>query len=364
MEMRANRAAGEGPPQQGFDKANKERSPASKSRRRFLTIVAAASAVGLTSGIGVLAGRRTTSDSSLHHWQGSALGADASLLVHHPDSGEARRLIALARTEIDRLESIFSLHQADSALARLNLQGWLDDPPAELVQLLARARAWSVASDGAFDVTVQPLWSLYRDHFTQVNPDPDGPSANAVARARRLVDYQALEISAHRISFQRPGMAVTLNGIAQGAITDYVADLLHRNGLQNSLIDLGEMRALGAHPEGRPWRVGVKDPYDGTALVAQVDLTDRAMATSSVTGTVFEASGRQHHLFDPKSGRPGRGLVSASVVARRAADADAFSTALLAASQPLSFKPSVSMGVERVLTIDDEGTIRNWNARA
>jgi thiamine biosynthesis lipoprotein len=335
-----------------------------KSRRRFLTIVAATSTVGLTGAIGVLAGRSTAPDRSLYHWQGSALGADASLLVHHTDSGEARRLIALARTEIDRLERIFSLHLPDSALARLNRQGWLDEPPVELVRLLERAREWSVTSDGAFDVTVQPLWSLYRDHFAQADPDPDGPSANAVARALRLIDYQALEISDHRISFQRPGMAVTLNGIAQGAITDYVADLLSSNGLQNSLIELGEMRALGGHPEGRPWRVGVRDPYDGAALVAQIDLTDRAMATSSVTGTVFDASGRQHHLFDPMSGRPSRGLISASVIARRAADADAFSTALLAAREPLSFEPSVRMGVDRVLTIDAEGTVRDWNTNA
>ena len=85
------------------------------------------------------------------------------------------------------------------------------------------------------------------------------------------------------------------------------------------------------------------------------------MATSSVTGTVFDASGLHHHLFDPASGRPGRGLVSASVIGRHAVDADAFSTALLAAHKPLSFESGISMGIEQVITIDGEGVMFNWN---
>ena len=157
-------------------------------------------------------------------------------------------------------------------------------------------------------------------------------------------------------------MAVTLNGIAQGDITDRVAKLLATEGLTNSLIDLGEMRALGEHPEGRPWRVGVKDPFDSGSLVTQLNLTNRAIATSSVTGTVFDTSGRQHHLFDPKSGRPSHGLISASVIARRATDADAFSTALLTADAPLSFDLGIRMGVEQVVTINRDGAVTNWNA--
>ncbi len=93
-------------------------------------------------------------------------------------------------------------------------------------------------------------------------------------------------------------------------------------------------------------------------------LTDRALATSSVTGTVFDTSGRQHHLFDPTSGRPSRGLISASVIAQRACDADAFSTALLAAPEPLAPETVAHMGVEQVLTVDAEGVLGEWRAPA
>ncbi len=291
------------------------------------------------------------------------MGAEAHLLIHHQDVAEAARLLALVRAEIERLEQIYSLKRRDSDLVRMNREGRLDNPPAELVALLLRAQEWSMISSGAFDVTVQPLWRLYSDHFSNPAADPLGPSEAAVAKARGLVDFRSLEVDSDRISFAKSGMAVTLNGIAQGEITDQVANLLRSKGLTESLIDLGEMRALDGHPMGRPWQVGIKDPYDGSALAAKVDLANRAIATSAVTGTVFDASGIQHHLFDPKSGRPSSGLASASVIARRAVDADAFSTALLAAREPLSIEPSPHMGIDRVLTINSEGIIRDWQAQ-
>ena len=334
------------------------------SRRRVIRIVAATSGLGLVGALGVLAGRNRKAEAALHQWQGPALGADASLLIGHPDDGQARRLIALARTEIERLEGIFSLYRADSALSRLNAAGELRDPPLELVALLHQARTWGELSDGAFDVTVQPLWRLYGMHFSQPGADPLGPPEAAVAAARRLVDYRAMEIAAGRIAFARPGMAVTLNGIAQGEITDRVAALLAAEGLAHALIELGEFRALSSHPAGRPWRVGVEDPHRPGALLTEVALTGRAIASSATTGTRFDAEGRHHHLFDPRSGRPSRGLIGASVVARRARDADAFSTALLAAAEPVAPATVAHLGIERVLTVDAEGTMSDWRVSA
>jgi thiamine biosynthesis lipoprotein len=333
-------------------------------RRRILRLLAATSAVGLAAAAGALTGSPSTLNNSLHRWRGTALGADSTLLIHHLDATEASRLTLLAIAEIHRLEKIYSLYQPDSILVRLNRERQLDNPPAELVALLSRARAWSEATGGAFDITIQPLWELYRKHFSNPKSNADGPPEALVSKIRQLVDHSALEVSPERIRLTRPGMAVTLNGIAQGDITDRVANLLRHEGLGNSLIDLGEMRALGSHPGKRPWRVGVKNPYDAGSLVTKIDLTDRAMATSSVTGTVFDAAGHQHHLFDPATGRPGQGLVSASVVALNAVDADAFSTALLTAHEPLSYESGQRMGVEQVVTIDKQGAVDHWKAKA
>jgi len=281
------------------------------TRRRLLIGAAAA---GLTLPFGAAANPRA------FRWRGVALGAEATILLHHPDRGAAERIVAACVAEIARLEAIFSLYRPGSALRRLNRAGALDAPPPELVALLSEAKTIAALTGGAFDPTVQPLWRLYAAHFAAADADPAGPAAEAIDRARALVDHRAVAVDSARISL-RPGMAVTLNGIAQGYVTDRVAELLRGAGLAHVLIDLGEVRALDGRPDGTPWRVAL-----GAADGPTIDLTDRAVTTSRPDGTRF--GGHFHHLFDPATGRSADRATAVSVIAPRATTADALSTAL------------------------------------
>lgn len=293
------------------------------TRRRFIVITAAA---------GAAAAAPARDGADLHVWSGTALGARASLRLHHPDRAEAERLIQACVAEVGRLERVFSLYRPDSALRRLNAAGGLAAPPLDLVRLLQESRQLSHATDGAFDVTVQPLWQLYAEHFAARDADPAGPPAEAVAQVRRCIGSDALTVAPDRIGFARPGMAVTLNGIAQGYVTDRVAELLRAAGLDRVLVDLGEARGIGRHPEGRPWRAALADP-DGRPF-DEVDLEDRALATSAPGGFVFGGDGRLHHLFDPRTGRPQALHASVSVLAPDATSADGLSTAFVQMPEP------------------------------
>lgn len=290
-------------------------------RRRFITVLAATAGLTATG-----LSPRNARAVPLHQWRGRALGAEASVLLAHPDGVAARRLLSAVRAEIERLERVFSLYRMDSAITALNREGVLDAPSQDLFVLLSRARALGDLTDGSFDPTVQPLWRLYADHFARPEADPAGPDAHAVARVRTLVDYRRIGITPSRIAFARRGMAMTLNGIAQGYITDRVADLLRAGGVDNVLVDIGEIRALGVHPDGRDWRVGLRGPQDRERLFDAIDLSNTALATSSGAGMTFDPSGRHHHLFDPISGQSADRFLSVSVKAADATTADALST--------------------------------------
>ena len=287
------------------------------SRRRLLTIMGAAAGMTLLPGIG----RGGTVPRWT--WRGNALGAKAEMTLVHPDEAKAKRLIRLAVDEVERLENVFSLYRENSEISRLNRDGRLAAPSPDLMTLLSTARQISERTDGVFDVTVQPLWRLYAAHFGQPGADPDGPAAAAIESARRLVDHRAIDVDVAEIRFARPGMAITLNGIAQGYITDRVTDLLRAHGIERTLIDLGEIRALGRRPDGQPWKIAI----DGAGQQPPIDLVDRAIATSSPAGTAFDHGGSFHHLLDPATGRPFAGVQSSSVIARSATVADALSTA-------------------------------------
>ncbi|AWJ87809.1 thiamine biosynthesis protein ApbE (plasmid) [Azospirillum sp. TSH58] len=297
------------------------------TRRRFLGIAAVAA------GLALLPGGLRAAGVPVRTWRGVALGADSMIQLAHPDPVEADRLIALCLEEVARLERVFSLYRTDSALARLNRDGVLDAPPADLVRLLSEATAFSRRTDGAFDPTVQPLWQLYAGHFARPGADPAGPPSAAVRAARELVDHRKLRVEPGRVAFAGRGMAVTLNGIAQGYVTDRVSERLRAEGMTDVLVDLGEIRALGHHPSGRPWSVGLADPLVDGRNSDTLEIADRAVATSGGYGTPFDPAGRFTHLFDPATGGCAREWLAVTVLAPDATTADALSTALSVAPE-------------------------------
>ncbi len=272
------------------------------NRRRFLAISAAAF---------VLPG--ASSAQPVHTWQGTALGTHATLRLAHPD---ARAISARVAAEISRLEDVFSLYRPDSALSQLNRTGRLQAPPFELLECLSLAGAVHSATAGRFDPTIQPLWASYAE-ASALGAMPDEASLND-ARAR--VGWDRVTLDTIEISLA-PGMALTLNGIAQGYIADRVARMLADEGLTNILIDTGEFRALGGHPSGGAWPVKL-------AAGGKVSLSARALATSAPLGTTFDEGAQVGHILDPVTGNPARSNWSEiTISAPSAALADALSTA-------------------------------------
>ncbi len=290
------------------------------TRRRMLTITAAAGVTALRFGSYAIAGFEAV------EWRGVALGAPAMIRLYSADRSYARATLEAVAAEVRRLEAIFSLYCENSALSKLNRDGQLAHPPAELVVLLSEAKGIAETTDGAFDPSIQPLWRLYAGHFAR-NPDAyNGPSGADIARALDKVDHGKISMRPDLISFNRPGMGVSLNGIAQGFITDRAAALIHQAGFSQVLVDLGETRAIGRHPSGRPWRVGIRAPGKA-ALQRELSIVDRAVATSAPAGTPLGSGGRFHHLLDPRAGGCASHYRTLTVTAPNATLADGLSTA-------------------------------------
>ena len=285
-------------------------------RRRVLALFAAPVALALPVGAAPVPTVR---------WRGSALGAEASLVIEQVDERRARRLIEQVLGEIDRLENVFSLQRAGSCLSILNARGRLRAPPHELVDVLSEAAQIHRLSQGAFDPSIQPLWRLHAEHFARPDAPPDGPPPGAVAAALRCVGFERVAVEPSEIAFTGRGMALTLNGIAQGAITDWIVDLLRNEALEHVLIDIGEIAAIGSHQSGRPWSIARRHRRS----VGHLSLRDAAVATSDPAGTVFDRGrGCHHHLLDPRTGRSSLHARPVTVVAPRAILADGLSTAL------------------------------------
>lgn len=280
------------------------------TRRRCLTVLASTTALPLLE-TGATAAPR-------FEWRGVALGADARMVFADSKRRAAEAALAAALAEVERLERVFSLYRKHSELSRLNASGTLAAPSQDMVILLGICRHFHEVTDGAFDPSIQPLWHALATHFSQHPYDP--PPARLVDQALSLVDVRRISASAGRVELG-PGMALTLNGIAQGYITDRIAELLRAAGFTRVLVQLGETRAL----PGKSWQIAVP------GIAQTVALSDRAIATSEGLATPLSPDGAWTHLLHPRRGIAPRVFRRVSVIAPSATEADALSTALAVA---------------------------------
>lgn len=292
------------------------------TRRRFLAVsavAAGAAALGLK-------------DRDVR-WQGIALGADANLTISGGDPQKAKIALAAALDTIRRMERLFSLYDPASALSVLNSTGSLEAEP-EFLRLMAIVAEAHRLTGGMFDPTVQPLFA---QALSGHQPDP---------ALYNRIGWHHVRIDGSMISFARPGMAMTLNGIAQGFATDRVSETLAAHGFTATLVNVGEFR-IG----NRSTSIGIGG-INGD-LAGKLNLENAAVATSASNGFLLPGGGS--HILYPQMAGAVTGWASATVVAQTAAMADALSTALILSPGKQLARSLVSGPARTVILQDTAG---------
>lgn len=289
------------------------------SRRKFISI--SSMAIGLS----ILPSSLQASVKKAS-WEGTALGAQANITLYHLDKKYIENTLKECINEIRRLEKIFSLFRRDSSIVKLNKNGFINNPPKEFVELLRFSNKISNISNGAFDVTVQPLWNLHSKYYSKNKNFESKKFQEDLKKAKKSIGWEKISISSKKVEFKEKNMSITLNGIAQGFITDKITELLSQKGFSNALINLGEIRGLGNHHNGDTWKIGFSQENKNTNLPNYIELKNQAVSTSNGYGTKF--NDKYHHLFNPKTGTSANFTKSVTILAPTASLADALSTTI------------------------------------
>ena len=275
---------------------------------------------------------RTSTDLVRHALSGPVMGTRWSALFYAETELDRAPVRASLQSAVAGVDAEMSVWKPGSDLMRLNrasVGAWVE-VPAGLANVLDLGLAIGRASGGAFDIGMGDAaraWGF----------GPDKASAAAIRAARaatRLPAHEVLEIdhAAGRARKHAP-LTLDLNGIAKGYGVDRLAGTLRGFGIAAGLVGIdGELRALGLHPDGRPWAVAVEAPDPARrAPHAVLTLEDAAVATSGdYRHGITVGDGRLSHTMDPATGAPlGASPASVTVVARGCAEADAWATALM-----------------------------------
>lgn len=294
------------------------------------------------------------------HWDERALvgfGTTLWLRAAHPDAQRLGQGLDEAVRRLRHIEAQMSLFRPDSALQQLNRDGHLPDPDPDLLRVLRLARAVAQRSQGAFDPSVQPLWAAWqRAHALGRHPD-----AGELAQARALVGWRGVTVSATGLRLARPGMALTLNGIAQGYAAEAARAVLRRHGIAHALLDTGEWAPMGQAPDGTPWRLGLADPRDAARVLTTLLADGRAIAVSSDAHLRFgpdPRDDRAHHLLDPRTGHSPPHLSAVAVLADSPALADALTKVVFMGDAEHALAQARRWRVG-VVTVDKRGRLRS-----
>ena len=250
------------------------------------------------------------------------MGTIATITILGPDTHKADKAIDEAFEEIDRIESLMSIYQ-ESQLSTLNEDGILENADPEIVELIKKSNHYSSISDGAFDISVQPILELYSESFEQKKRPPTEEEIN---KTLKLVDYASIEIEDTSIKFNKEGMKITLGAIAKGYAVDKAIEVLKDNEIKHSLVDLGgDMRAIGSKIT-EPWSIALENPRDKSEYISIIKLKDQAVATSGDYERYFNENRSFHHIVNPKTGYSATDLISVTIIAPTALEADSIST--------------------------------------
>ena len=223
----------------------------------------------------------------------------------------------------------------------------------DLASLLSQGLSITRESDGAFDIAIAPLTSLW--DFTA--EDPKVPDDAAIQKALPLCSSDGVTIDGQDITLPSDDIQFDVGAIAKGYIADRLKDFLVKKGVNSAIINLGgNVLCIGSKPDGTPFKVGIQKPFaDRNETEAVMDITGKSVVSSGIYERCFKQGGKlYHHILNPQTGYPyDNGLISVTIISDQSVDGDALSTTCFALGLEDGLKFAEKKGVQAVFITED-----------
>ena len=269
----------------------------------------------------------------------TAIKLNTAVTVTIYDSQD-RNLLTECMNLCDKYEKIFSRTASDSELYKLNhrqltpVNGTEDTYQVSdsLAELVSEGLDYSELSEGAFDIAIEPLTSLW--DFTA--EDPQVPEDSLIQAALPKCDYHNISVDRvkNEITLKTDDTAIERGAIAKGYIADRLKDYLVSQNVKSAIINLGgNVLCIGEKPDNSAFKIGIQKPFaDRSETIAVMDIKDKSVVSSGIYERCFEQdSTLYHHLLNPKTGYPyDNGLIAVTIISDKSVDGDALSTTCFA----------------------------------
>ena len=282
------------------------------------------------------------------------MGTYVNIVIYTADDN-ALDIIDDGFNVIDEQSKISSNYDPESSVSKLNQAGHINDAPLELIELVSLSIEYNQVSNGAFDISIDPVLKLWSEGLWQ---ESEEVQQQKIYEALKLVDSGMISVDGQNITFEKDGMSVTLGGIAKGYIVDKVLESIQNAGIKNALVNAGgDIATMGKKPDGREWIISLENPDNPDEKIASFSVEDKAVTTSGNYYRYFDPEGEFHHIIDPRTGYSTNECISVTVVTENATIADILSTSAFVLGPDDGMKLIEELNDVEALIIDSERNI-------
>ncbi len=287
------------------------------------------------------------------------MGSLFNFTIIAKDSASANLHINQAIAEIERIENLISEWKSETQISKVNQNAGIQPVKVdkEVFELTKRALDYSKLTDGAFDISIAAMDKIWKfDGSMTIKP-----TTEQISHSVRKVSYQniILDHSQSTIFLKEKGMKIGFGSIGKGYAADKARDLLKNSGVKSGLVDAsGDISTWGQPEQGKPWTVGIRNPFKRQNVAKIIRLTEAAVATSGSYEKYAEIEGiRYSHIINPKTGIPASGLTSVSVYGPSCEFANALSTSVMVLGKAKGKQLLKRFPVYHYFMITDQGML-------
>ncbi|MCL1673478.1 FAD:protein FMN transferase [Elizabethkingia ursingii] len=287
------------------------------------------------------------------------MGSRFQITLVDKDSISAEQNIHKAIAEITRIENLISEWRPETQISQVNQNAGIKPIKVdkEVFDLTKKGIYFSKLTDGAFDISIVAMDKIWKfdDSMDEL------PSEQAIKESVRHVGYQniILDSTNSTIFLKNPGMKIGFGSIGKGYAADKTRDLMKSIGVKAGIIDAsGDISTWGTQPDGKPWAIGINNPFNDHKMAAVLYFKENAVTTSGSYEKYAEIHGKRYsHIMNPKTGYPSTGLTSVTITGPNATMANGFSTSIMVLGEKEGLKLLKPFPEYHYLLITDKGKI-------
>ena len=282
------------------------------------------------------------------------IGTSVDIVIYADKDSNYQKILDSGFAKIDEISKIASNSDPESPVAKLNTNGFIENAPKDLIEMIKLSKDYNKITIGVFDITINPILALWsgglQDESSQVQKQK-------ILEALNLVSSDKITISGSTIKFEKEGMSVTLGGIMKGYIVDRIIETLKSQGVRNAFVNLGgHITALGKKPDGGLWNTSLENS-DNTEKIVEFALAGKSIVTSGNYYRYFDSKEKPSSSIDPRTGFIADKSISATVIAGNATIADILATTVYILGPEDGIKLVNSLDNVEALIIDTERNI-------